>query len=116
MYKKPYYQTTSLKQNENIEGERLETKLERIMENNEPITDGAPIIHTAREDGVQPDYDIRADKWEYAVEAMDVVSKTDIAKRKSALEDLKKSTKNEENQEENGGKPTSAVGTDQGAE
>ena len=31
------------------EGESIETKVKRITENNEPITDGAPIIYTNRE-------------------------------------------------------------------
>ena len=35
-------------------GESIETKVKRITENNEPITDGAPIIYTNRDDGVLP--------------------------------------------------------------
>ena len=31
------------------EGESIENKVRRITENNEPITDGAPIIYTNRE-------------------------------------------------------------------
>ena len=34
------------------DGERIENKVRRITENNEPITDGAQIIYTNREDGV----------------------------------------------------------------
>ena len=40
--------------NEYQEGESIENKVRRITENNEPITDGAPIIYTNREDGVKP--------------------------------------------------------------
>ena len=40
--------------NEYQEGESIENKVRRITENNEPITDGAPIIYTNREDGVLP--------------------------------------------------------------
>ena len=36
------------------DGESIENKVQRITENNEPITDGAPIIYTNREDGVLP--------------------------------------------------------------
>ena len=43
------------------EGESIETKVKRITENNEPITDGAPIIYTNREDGVLPAYSIELD-------------------------------------------------------
>lgn len=82
MYKIPKFAKTSISVNQSYEGERIEKKIERMMNNNEPITDpGAQTIYTDRKDGVQPDYDIRADKWEYAVEAMDKVSKSHIAKR-----------------------------------
>lgn len=63
------------------EAESLEWKIKRIMSNKEPITDGAPMIYTERKDGVQPSYNIRTDRWEVAVEAMDKVSKSHIAKR-----------------------------------
>ena len=36
------------------EGETIEQKVNRIVNNNEPITDGAPIIFTERKDGVLP--------------------------------------------------------------
>lgn len=81
MYNPTKPRKTSIVINESYEGERLETKIERIVNNKEPITDGAPIIFTERKDGVQPQYDVRTDRWEIAVEAMDVVSKTHQAKR-----------------------------------
>ena len=65
------------------EGERIETKVSRITENNEPITDGAPIIYTKREDGVLPAYDIRTDRWEVAQQAMEAVNQANIAKSKN---------------------------------
>ena len=51
------------------------------MNNNEPITDGAPIIFTERKDGVLPEYDIRTDRWDIAITAMDKVNTDKIAKR-----------------------------------
>lgn len=65
------------------DGERIETKVRRITENNEPITDGAPIIYTNREDGVLPAYNIRTDRWEVAQAAMDAVNQANIAKSKN---------------------------------
>lgn len=73
-------------------GERIETKISRITENNEPITDGAPIIYTKREDGVLPAYDIRTDRWEIAQQAMEAVNQANIAKSKNYGQ-----TKQEEN-------------------
>lgn len=72
---------TSLVVNNSVEGETIEHKIERIIENNEPISDSAPIIYTERKDGVLPQYDIRTDRFELAIDAMDVVSKTHVAKR-----------------------------------
>lgn len=64
-------------------GESIETKVRRIVENNEPITDGAPIIYTNREDGVLPGYNIRTDRWEIAQETMNAIAQQNIAKSKS---------------------------------
>jgi len=81
MYKKAKYNKTTLKSVEKLEGEPLEWKIERIVSNNEPITDGAPEIFTERKDGVGAAYNIRTDRWEIAAEAMDLVSKSKEAKR-----------------------------------
>ena len=59
---------------EDTVGEELITKIKRIMDENEPLTDGAPLIYTPKENGVVPEYNIRTDKWEIAMGAMDRVS------------------------------------------
>lgn len=64
-------------------GETIEAKVRRITENNEPITDGAPIIYTNRDDGVLPAYNIRTDRWEIAQQAMDAVNQANLAKSKN---------------------------------
>ncbi|MEM1986717.1 MAG: hypothetical protein QXQ24_08275 [Nitrososphaeria archaeon] len=63
------------------EGESIETKVNRILINKEPITDGAPLIYTKRQDGVLPGYNIRTDRFEVAIDAMDKVSKSKLSKR-----------------------------------
>lgn len=65
------------------EGESIERKVQRIVGNNEPITDGAPIIYTKREDGVLPGFNIRTDRWEIAQETMNAIAQQNIAKSKS---------------------------------
>ena len=65
------------------EGESIENKVRRITENNEPISDGAPIIYTNRKDGVLPAYNIRTDRWEIAQAAMDAVNQDNLAKSKN---------------------------------
>ena len=64
-------------------GESIENKVRRITENNEPITDGAPIIYTNRDDGVLPAYNIRTDRWDIAQAAMDAVNQANLAKSKN---------------------------------
>jgi hypothetical protein len=66
---------------EYIEGERIEEKVARLFEENQPINDGAPLIYTERKDGVLPAYDIRTDKMALAQEAMEKNMKAVNAKR-----------------------------------
>jgi hypothetical protein len=82
--KKPSFFPRPIKTNyEYQEGESIETKVQRITENNEAIKDGAPIIYTNREDGVLPAYNIRTDRWDIAQQAMDAVNQANLAKSKN---------------------------------
>lgn len=81
MYKGRKPDKTGFTINASYEGERIEEKVDRIMNNNEPITDGVEPIYTDRKDGPLPDYDIRTDRWEHAIDAMDKVAKGRIAQR-----------------------------------
>ena len=72
---------SQLKSVEVVEGEPIELKIERIVSNKEPISDGAPSIFTERKEGVLSAYNIRTDRWEVASEAMDKVSGSIQAKR-----------------------------------
>lgn len=97
MYKKTKPTKTTLIVNQSLEGETLEQKIRRIVNNKEPIHDGAPLIYTERKNGVEPQYDIRTDRFEIAVEAMDKVSGTHTAKRDQRLgEQAKEGMKKEE--------------------
>lgn len=95
MYKRNKPVKTDIRINKSVEGETIEQKVNRIVNNNEPITDGAPIVYTERKDGVKPEYNIRTDRWEIANEAMDYVSKTHLSKRKEALKTLNKDAEGE---------------------
>jgi hypothetical protein len=82
---------------EKLEGEPIEIKIERIVNNKEPISDGAPSIFTERKDGVVSAYNIRTDRFEIAAEAMDKVAGSIQAKRdnkgKVANSDVKSEAK-----------------------
>lgn len=81
MYNKIKAPKSNMIVNTSYIGEALELKIERIMTTNEPISDTAPLIYTERKEGVQPQYDIRTDRWDIAIDAMDTVAKTHKAKR-----------------------------------
>ena len=69
-----------------VEGITIETKVMRITQDRTPITDTAPMIYTDRSAGVLPELDIRFDKWDAAVDGMDVVHKANLAKRLEATQ------------------------------
>lgn len=91
--------------NQGVEGESIETKVRRVTENKEPITDGAPIVYTEKKDGVLPQFDIRTDKWDIALMAMDAVNRAKTAKSKSYGEQKKEDPKKGETASESAEKP-----------
>lgn len=97
MYKKTKRSRTSINVNEAYLGETIEQKIHRIVNNKEPIKDGAPLIYQERKDGVSPDCDMRTDRFDVAIDAMDKVTKTHKAKRDQRLgEKAKENMKIEE--------------------
>ena len=80
-YNVPEMVRTQLRGVARDEGETIEQKVDRVVNNGEPIEDGAPRIFTERRDGVGAQYDIRTDRWEVAVDAMDAVAGSLRAKR-----------------------------------
>lgn len=81
MIKQKIIYKTSLKVNKSVKGETIEEKVERIINNQEGIDDTVEIIYTDRRDGVKPEYNIRTDRWDLAIEASDIASKINLAKR-----------------------------------
>ena len=79
--KYPKYHTpfSNMKGVEIREGETIETKVRRIIEEKTPITDTAPIVYTNREDGGIAGYNIRTDRFDVALSAMDKVNKAKLS-------------------------------------
>lgn len=98
MYKATTWMTTTIKHNAGYLGESVEKKMARIVNNKEPITDGAPLIYTDRKDGVNPAHNIRTDRFELAVDLMDKVSKSKQATRDKAIGERTFDTMNAEQQ------------------
>lgn len=81
MKKRVHYKKTSITLNQSVEGETIEQKIERIVNNKEPLKDGAPLIYTERKEGIRPSTNIRTDRFEIAIDGMDKVSKSFQARR-----------------------------------
>ena len=97
MYKYNVAKPTKLRINKSVEGETIEMKMRRIVDNKEPITDGAPLIYGPKGE-IMAGHNIRTDRFEIAVEAMDNISKANIAKGSEVTLEAKE--ENPENPEE----------------
>lgn len=100
MYNKIKPTKTTIKTNGAKTGEYIEQKVRRILNNKEPIKDGAPRLFTERKDGVLPQYDIRHDKWESAVEATSAIQQSHIDKREERIGEKTWDTMSEEQRTE----------------
>ena len=72
-----------------FQGVSIEEKIRRLTENKEPIEDALPIVYTPSNEGVLPAYNIRADKWDIAIDAMNKITEDKINKWKNKQEQLK---------------------------
>lgn len=96
MYNVSPIQGTTININESYEGETIEMKIDRVLNNGEPIEDGAPIIYTERKDGVIAETDIRTDRFDAALDLTDKMHASHVAERQSRIE-KRESLKNPEN-------------------
>ena len=76
------------------QAEPREVKLRKIISGESSnMEDGVfPTIYTEKKDGVMPEYDIRTDRFEVAIDAMDKINKStanQIAKNKGETEAVK---------------------------
>lgn len=76
------------------EAEPREVKLRKIISGEASnMEDGVfPTIYTEKKDGVQPEYDIRTDRFEVAIDAMDKINRSTadkIAKNRGETEAVK---------------------------
>lgn len=104
MYKQPKKQKTTISINESREGETIEVKMEKVLQRKEQIHDEAPIIHTERREGVKDAYNVRADRWDAALDAKDKIDKTYTAKREEGAK--MKAEKGGKQEKDGGAEPT----------
>lgn len=81
MYTNPKIKPTKIETFDLTEGQTIEEKMRLVMQNKEPIEEGAPLIYTPRNEGVSAGYNIRTDRFDIAMEGMKVVHKSAIAQR-----------------------------------
>lgn len=93
-----YRNANNLFANETYEGEDIHQKIDRILTTDQPIQEDPNLqkIYTKRKDGVIDALNIRTDKWDLALEAMDNVNKTKIAKAEAYTESVEPTPKNDE--------------------
>ncbi len=92
-YKKRTYGRSTMLINNSFEGETLEQKVQRMMSNKEPIGTDKDAIFTERKQGILPAYNIKTDKWEIAVEAMNSIASGKVEQRTGSMKVVKDDTK-----------------------
>lgn len=112
MYKKINIRKSSIQRYDVIEGQTIEQKIERLVNNNEPIEGEDKPIYTDRKDGCLPDYNIRADKMELALEAIDKATANKMAWRSDKYKRAEEEAKKEEINTNQNGKPESTQSTE----
>lgn len=75
------YPTTQISVKLTKQAESIEEMLRRVRNSKEPIQANAKVNYTERADGVLPMYDIRTDRFDYAMQAADRVHATRYASR-----------------------------------
>lgn len=100
MYKIPKLINTSLDVNDSVEGEFLETKIERMLNNGDEMAEGKELIYTRPEDGVIGDFNIRHDHWNDAYEQSSIIAERrgeldskQLEKRRKLLQEEKEEQK-----------------------
>lgn len=90
----------TLKCNEKYKADPREVKLQKILnkEGGEDLEDGVfPIIYTNKKDGVLPEYDIRTDRFEVALDAIDKMNRVTMSEELKRMENTtNKGLKNDE--------------------
>lgn len=86
MYSKNKITKGTLKVNNSSVGETIEQKMRRVLKSGEPIEEGAPAIFTDPEGGVPPLTNVRTDRFDLALDAIESTEKHEIAKTDGAAE------------------------------
>lgn len=86
MYKPIRPIETTIVINDSTIGQTIESFVERLMNNSEELNETLERNYTERKDGVIPEFNIRTDRFELAVEATDKITASKIATGLSTAE------------------------------
>lgn len=102
----------SMKSYKVTEGETIEDKVHRMTVNKEPIkeTMKGTEIFTERKLGVLPATNIRTDRFDVAIDGMDIVHKSTEAKRAENLKTTLKKVEDKKEENKGSGAPSSESG------
>ena len=95
MYRSKQHEGQIIRQTPSQIGESIEARMRRILNNKEKITTIGEPIFTKRADGVRWDTDIRADRFDHALDEISARVKNHEAKRLSRTEEAKKNMEKE---------------------
>ena len=84
-----------IQKNESVEGISIEEKIRVALQDNTPIDGGSPLIYTRRADGVRPEYDIRTDRFDIAIEQADKLANAKLLARQKVIENENNSFRDE---------------------
>ena len=102
MYKVRQLPTTGIKRNVSTVGETIEDEVYKMVyEKNIPSAQKS-IIFQERKEGVQPAYNVRTDKFDIALDAIDTVTK--YGQKTARTKDQKKDQESRENSDDKSGK------------
>lgn len=85
--------TGQLKINDTYEGESIEQQIAKRMEGGDIDIGGKQQVYTERKDGVLPITNIRSDRFDMAMMAIDAVERTRISKRDAMNDTREKDAK-----------------------
>lgn len=94
MYKKNKVLSTGLIGKRSIVGERIEERVQKLLYTKEGVGEGSPLIYTDRRKGVMPETNIRTDRFEVALDAMNGITKRNLEKRAKFYEVKKEEGEN----------------------
>lgn len=90
---------TQINTQENLrEGQSIEQKMRIIIQTKEPIKCTTPKIYQDKNEGVAPECDIRTDRFDIAVEAMNKVAINELSEIAKPAEKEKTSTEKQESE------------------